>query len=417
MKDTICIIDAYSTGANLPTRFKALGHKVIHIGTGHEAPELLSSFDETHIDIDWQLSASADVREASAFLRGESVKAIISGTETGIETADRLSHQLMLPGNSPETSHLRRNKTEMQSALRRAGILSIPSIKLSYADEAKHLVPFAIAPPWIVKPEASAGGDQVYVCHSLAQLEDATKKIIGATNQLGLVNESALVQKFIEGTQYFVNAISMNGSHRVTEIWKDLRTKTEEGRVVCDREILLPGEGALQAEIRSYVTSALTALGIHNGASHSEIKMTSDGPVLIEAAARMQGTIMPEAVEAALGYSHPSLVVDLVTRPLQWFYTLPETYKRLRHLNVVTLISRQEGVIINSNLTSLLETLPSYYGVIHTPNEGDYLKRTKDLFTNPGTIYLCSDNTDTIEADYRQIREWENEDAFFNVKT
>merc|ERR1719201_1397937 len=78
------------------------------------------------------------------------------------------------------------------------------------------------------------------------------------------------------------------------------------------------------AEMVRYVFGVLDALGIRNGAIHSEVKIEERGPVLIEANCRLhggEGTWAPMAV-ACCGYSAVSAMVDSFLDPLA-FAALP----------------------------------------------------------------------------------------------
>lgn len=415
MTRTVCIVDAFSTGADLPWRFKKAGFRVVHLHSNFKAPDLELSFDGNDIDINYYENEFVDVNHLLQIVKTENPTMIIAGTETGIILADKLSDHLNLLGNDKFSSSHRRNKTLMQQSLQRENLKFIKGITTNGTNLTEALVTKKVGYPCVVKPEESAGADNVYFCDNFEEVKLSSNKIIGHKNKIGGFNKNALIQENVIGQQYYVNALSLEGKHRVTEIWEDNKIHTSKGRVVCDREVLLDGHGTLQNEIRNYIYAALDALKIRNGASHSELMFTEDGPVLIETAARMQGTILPKAVEKALGYSHPSLLFNFVHQPQDWFFRIPEIYNRKFHLNVVTLISKHTGIIIKSNLFELLETLPSFVGVIHTPCEGDLLRKTIDLFTNPGTIYLCSDDEQNINEDYKKIRYWEKENAFFVI--
>ncbi len=417
MKSTVCIIDAFSTGADLPWRFKAVGSRVIHIHNAKDSPDLVSSFDASCIDKNYFVKDFNSIEDLFDAIKKENPSTVISGTETSIELTDELNHYLALPGNNITSSSLRRNKTEMQLALKHAGLNHITGLTVKREDLSVSCIESEIGLPCVVKPEESAGADNVYFCNAYEEAIEAANNIIGHKNKIGGFNRKALIQEQIIGQQYFVNAISSEGTHKITEIWEDNKISTPEGRIVCDREILLDGEGDIQSQIRDYICGVLEAVGIQNGASHSELILSNEqNLILIETAARMQGSILATAVEHALGYSHPSLVTDFAIKPRDWFDQLPDTYSRNKHLNVVTLISKLEGYIIKNKLVELLNTLPSYYGIIHTLDKGDYLNVTVDLFTNPGIIYLCSDDKSQIESDYIKIRQWESDGAFFILR-
>lgn len=67
----------------------------------------------------------------------------------------------------------------------------------------------------VVKPVQSAGSDDVFLCTTVTQAENAFNRILGKMNGLGLLNTSVLVQEFLEGKEYVVDKVSKDGVHKV----------------------------------------------------------------------------------------------------------------------------------------------------------------------------------------------------------
>ncbi|WP_210509869.1 ATP-grasp domain-containing protein, partial [Pantoea ananatis] len=143
---------------------------------------------------------------------------------------------------------------------------------------------------------------------------------------------TVLIQKRLRGQQFIVNAVSMDGMHLITEIWTDDKIPVSDASLICEKEILLPFRGEIQNTLVSYMKKALTLLGVDNGPSHSELIITEQGPVLIETAARMQGTIMHDAVISALGYSHVTLTAERYINPNAFLGKINDKYNLKKNL-------------------------------------------------------------------------------------
>ncbi|CAN0416316.1 unnamed protein product, partial [Discosporangium mesarthrocarpum] len=77
----------------------------------------------------------------------------------------------------------------------------------------------------VVKPLDSAGTDDVFLVTSREEAKECFSIIDGKVNGLGSVNEGALVQEYLDGTEYVVDSVSRDGVHRVCAIWEyDKRT-------------------------------------------------------------------------------------------------------------------------------------------------------------------------------------------------
>ncbi|MDA1478024.1 ATP-grasp domain-containing protein [Bacillus changyiensis] len=410
-KKYICIVDAFSTGAELASKFKMHGYNVIHVQSSENiTTDLLDTFKPDGFD--QQFIHNSNIQCLIEQLQKYEISYVIAGTETGVVLADELAAKFNLPGNNPNTSLLRRNKFEMHEALRRNGLAHAKQGYFSNAEEAISWAENQNIWPVVAKPLDSAGSDNVYFCYNIENLNKASNLILNNKNKLGLENKGILIQECLVGIQYFINAVTIDGQHAITEIWKDKRN-----RGICDVEELLPYEGVTQNEIISYVREVLTCLGVEQGPSHTELMFTKHGPVLIECAARMMGTILEEAVIAAIGDSHVTTTVERYVNPGKFKQRLEEGYILEKNLFCVTLVSSETGIVAETFLKEKLEKLSSFYQVFHSPNVGEKIFKTVDLFTNPGIIYLLHSDKEKIQKDYEEIRKLEKQGEFFRVES
>ena len=95
-------------------------------------------------------------------------------------------------------------------------------------------------------------------------------KLEGTKNILGLDNYAVLCQEYLEGDEWVVDTVSRAGEHKAVALWKYDKRDYHGMRLhnVEADEPLLRGMVA-------YVTAVLDALGITDGAMHSEIMATA----------------------------------------------------------------------------------------------------------------------------------------------
>jgi len=395
------IVDPFSTGAYLQTEFAARGWSSVAVLSTPDSPAPFGGFQ--HADHYLEVITGPDADQVVAALRRYPVSAAIPGAETGVPFADELAERLGLPGNGIARSASRRDKHEMAKALVCHGVrapetiaTADPESMVSWADE-RNLWPI------VVKPPGSAGSDGVTFCATQAQAHAAFGHLYRRSHRYGGRNDLVLAQELLAGRQYIVNTVSVNGHHYVAEIWEDMR-RPAAGGVAYDVEKLVTPDGEPQEVVARYVSQVLDALGIAWGPAHSEVMLTSSGPVLIETGARMSGAFLPDSVRAATGSNHVTLTVDCYTDPARLAALVGRPYPVRRQLWDVTLIAPYDGRLAADGALAELHGLPTLHDVIGDLSPGRPVSRTVDLHTAPAGLYLIADDAAELHRDYARIR-------------
>ena len=386
------VVDAYSTGARLAPRFAAAGLPVVHVQSSPTLPDFY----------------------LRGFRAGDFVENVVH--EGDLEaTAERIAvERLELPTNGSELSAARRDKNAMNEALRAAGLRTAEALKTADAGQAIAWAEQRAGAPVVVKPLDSAGTDGVSICADAAAIGNAFDAQLGRPNALHGANEQLLVQELLQGTQLFVNSISWDGVHHVSEVWRDNKLR-RGANFIYDYEELLPRHGEQQDQVVPYVESVLDALGIRYGPAHTEVMLTDSGPVLVESGARMHGSVPDEIVDRCTP-SHQTLTAEAYLDPRSVARRAQHPYELAAGAYCVMLISQHEGRIVGDSGLREIEALPSFAGTISMLGPGDTLKRTIDLFSCPGIIYLVDPDRARLKADYDRIRELDAAGAVFEIE-
>src|SRR6476469_2795370 len=304
--------------------------------------------------------------------------------------------------------------TAAPRAPRAAGLRTAEALKTAEASAAVAWAAERGSAPVVVKPLDSAGTDGVSICHDPAAIEAAFAANLGRPNALHGANEELLVQELLEGTQLFVNSISWDGAHHVSEVWRDNKLRAG-ANFIYDYEELLPRHGSQQDQVVPYVEAVLDALGIRFGPAPTEVMLTATGPVLVESGARMHGSVPDEIVDRCTP-SHQTLTAEAYLDPKSVARRAQQPYELAAGAYCVMLISQHEGRIVDDAGMREIEALPSFAGTISMLGPGDQLKRTVDLFSCPGIIYLVDPDRDRLKADYDRIRELDASGAVFELE-
>lgn len=404
----VVIVDAYSTGKYLPEEILRRGHSWIHIISRDNLPSFATTgvkhdsfLKEIHYDNQFFLLLEE--------LKKYEVVAVMVGTETSVELSEEIAKALNLPGNDPATSYLRRNKFYMINAVNKAGLHTAKQYHTNNIEDlvAWYQENFPAGETVVIKPLNSAGTDHVTFCSSAEQLKTAASDILGKINKLGLLNEFVLAQSFLEGHEYVVNTVTVNGKHHLTDIWRCHKQRVPGAGFVPGCEVLLPYDGEVQQQLRDYAFKALDALGFVQGPGHFEIMFTANGPAIIEVGARVQGGVNPQVHVECMGTSQLIKAVDSYLNPENFLSYYKSGYSLNKYSRWADLIVPAGGRIKSFTLLDELKKLSSFYSASVGIKAGDYLPRTVDLYTSPGSIYLVHENPDKLEEDYLKLRELE----------
>ncbi|MZF84736.1 ATP-grasp domain-containing protein [Streptomyces sp. SID5643] len=233
------------------------------------------------------------VRAAVHAARKQPFDGVICWDETYIVQSARIAAALGLPGD-PEVIERCRDKHRTRVLLD-AGDVPQPRHHLVSGLEEALEAADGIGYPVVLKPRALAGSFGVVKADSPSQLRrtiEFTDASGAMAPELPTYASNILVEEFARGPEISVDCVVHRGAVRpVCLARKELGFAPyfEETGHVVDPADPLWSDGALM----DAVTRAHTALGFTDGVTHTEIRLTSDGPKLIEVNARIGGGMIP----------------------------------------------------------------------------------------------------------------------------
>ncbi|MCA1706299.1 MAG: ATP-grasp domain-containing protein [Actinobacteria bacterium] len=399
---TCAIVDAYGAGRLLPAALNRRGIDYVHVRSPFPDMRLFYRPGDFATDI----VHTGDVASTACTLSDQGVDYVVAGAESGVLLADELSSTLGVPGHGMRRSIARRDKFEMQQAVRAAGLATTECFRSASADEIIEWVLGRNEWPVVLKPVLSAGADNVIFCQTKDEVVTANDSIMSSDDRYGRRNEVVLAQGYLAGAEYYVNSVSRDGVHRIVEVWR-YHKRIVDGRSVYDYEDLVALEEPDAQEVVLYVRAVLDALEIWNGAGHTEVMLTEDGPFLIECGARLGGGQMPELLNRCVGADQVDTLAYSIADRKGFVSGAEVSYQLKSRLRCVNLISASDGTVPSEDGWDPVKDLQSFAGMVSALPPKSRLSRTLDMATCPGTVYLSSDDLALLDFDYRRLREVE----------
>ena len=402
----VAIVDPYSGGANLAPALKRRGHEAVMVQSTAAVPAL---FRRSCVPTDFAHHCvyEGDVDATADCLAALGVGAVIAGCDMGAELGDALSERLGLRSNGTALSAARRDKALMSDVVAAAGLRTIPQHSSDAVEVLESWATAGARWPVIAKPRRSCGSDAVALCGSSGELRVAFDRIVGAPSVLGEANISVLIQEFVDGTEYVVDVVSLDGLHRPAAFWRYARPAPRAGGphgFVCyDAMVLLPYEGPVQRALFSYACAVLDALGIRHGPSHCEIIVDGDGPVLVEIGARLSGGNNAVLSASCGGPSALDLTLDAALEPHRFraeAHTAPQ------------LSSTVANFFLRPSCTGVLRALPRLAEIEALASFQSLRIGARIGFPMPvvaGLVTLLHDEREIVESDLVALRAIESE--------
>ncbi|MFG2805867.1 MFS transporter [Streptomyces massasporeus] len=397
----VVIVDSYAPTMRLAEHFQRAGATLVRVQSTKEVPHVYRSSFSTDLYVD--NIVHEDLGTTAARVAAYDPVAVVAGGENGVELADALSSALGVPSNGVQLSEARRDKYVMIETIKRAGVPAARQIMVGDGEqlEAWHR---SIGGRVVVKPVRSAAGDHVFFCDTPEEALAAYRKIDGATNVFSERNHGVVAQEYLCGTEYIVNTVSRDGHHRICEIWRTSRLAVNGLSDLADAAYLIDRRGEAQDRLAAYSARVLDALGIRHGPAHLEVKLTNDGPRLVEVGARIAGGNIPSHAQLSIGESQLDWTVRAYLDPEGFHRGADEDYRRSRYVANLALISPVEGILRGYRDLDAIRRLESFHDMQVYVQPGERISRTVDDVTYAAAMLLLHDTEEVVLRDANTVR-------------
>lgn len=294
--EKLVIIGANEYQDKLVLKAKEMGYET-HVFAWEEG-----AVAKHHADVFYPISIT-DVEAIDKVVESLHPAGILSiGSDLAMPTVNTIAIRHGWVGNSAECTYITTNKYAMRERLTDRGLPCPHYQRVSNFGEIDlNMVSF----PVIVKPLDRSGSRGVTLAQNVEELENGVRYAQSIS-----FDTSVLVEEYIEGREFSVEAISQNGKHHILQVTEKFTTNAPH---FIERGHLAPARitDAQEKNIQEIVLKALEALSIENGASHSELKIKPNGEVkIIEIAARMGGDFIGS--DLVLQSTHYDFVANVI---------------------------------------------------------------------------------------------------------
>jgi biotin carboxylase len=243
----------------------------------------------------------------------EKIDGIITISDYPVNTVAYVCEHLDLPGLSPLAAERSTNKYLQRKLLIEKGFNS-PHFQMfeDFSEVGEAIKHWTY--PLIVKPLDSSASRGVTVIQRFSQCQGA---FVEAKNFSK--TKRVMIEEFISGKEFSIESLTQDGVTQIIDITEKF-IMNDDKHFVEERHIIPAAlEQSIKEKLSSYVLDVIRAFEIDNSATHTEIKLTDSGPILIELGARVGGDfITSDLVPLATGVDMLENTVNIALgQPIQ----------------------------------------------------------------------------------------------------
>lgn len=242
---------------------------------------------------------------------------VTAGSEHAVLPTALAAGRLGLPFyGDPDTVRACQLKHEMRERYRRGGA-PIPRFECVASAAAGRVAAAAFGLPVVVKPSRGWGQRGVRIATNEAELDAALA--VALTAETSEAEPRCLVEEFIEGREFSVDAYTYRGETEVLAVTERIITGYPDPPGITFAEVHGPNlEPEQRARVAGAAAEGVRALGIERGPTYTQVRFGPRGPALVETAYRLGGGLDPEVTFLASGVSLYRRIVGVALDREEW---------------------------------------------------------------------------------------------------
>lgn len=252
------------------------------------------------------------IAEARKVAEREQVVGLMCWDEPLVLTAGELAAEFGVPGLGLAGVHGCRDKNRTRALLTAVGLRQPGYAMTSDPTEARAAAE-RIGYPVVVKPRALGASIGVVMARNATEFVAAFAVAQAASEvDQGVYGAKVIVEGYADGPEISVDGAVHKGEYLPMFLARKESSEPpyfeEIGHVVDAADPLLADE-----ELVDTLARAHRALGIEDGVTHSEVRLTPRGPVVIEINGRVGGDLIPLLGQVATGIDSGEVLFDVST--------------------------------------------------------------------------------------------------------
>lgn len=227
----------------------------------------------------FEIVGGQDYEGTMAVAKKYGISAIVTAaTDKPLVMMALVAKELQLPFFSVETAQWSTDKYQMKQRFMEGGVHCARGRLIAKAEEAEDL-----CYPLIVKPRDNSGSRGVKLCRSKEELQESLQEALQYSHL-----DTVLVEEYIEGQEYSIEGLHYEGKSEVIQFTEKTTTEFPYNVELAHKQPANLTE-TQKDRIRDLISKIAQCMHFENCASHTELKISDRGIIVIETSPRLGG--------------------------------------------------------------------------------------------------------------------------------
>ena len=319
---------------------------------------------------------------------------VVISTDIPVVAAAKACEKLGFDFTGAHSAEISVNKLLQRELMKEVGLIT-PCFEKFYDFDSFNSSIAKIGFPAVIKPIDCSGSRGVTLVHQGDDLEAAMMSALDNSK-----SGCGLIETFIEGAEIALDGFVINGKLHTVAISDKLRTR---GSHLLDTEVIFPAilEDAYKESVHATVQRAVTKFGLDNCPVHIEMIKSSNGPMIVEVAARGAGFyIFSDILPFVSGVDTISSQIQLALGTRDFDVNIS-----CNKSAIISFIHVNPGVVLSVEGLNEASLIPGVQDLRLYVKVGDVVKELKSGSDRIGHILIFTDNRKESEAVLEKVNQ------------
>lgn len=323
---------------------------------------------------------------------------IVPGFEYFVPIAAEVAQRLKLPGLDPKDVYALREKKSMKTALAKSDI-RITKWKETSLKELSQITKekkdIGLEFPIVAKPNNLSGSMGVRRIDNYTQLENYFNDMNNMdVIDLDLTPDTFLIEEYIEGPELSVEGfVRKDGRIKIVSLTEKILGAepnfVELGHIVSKENFSNDRDSIIK-----YTESVVKALKIDKGPFHAEMRISENGPILIEIGARLPGDHICDVIRYSTGIDLPKVMISSYGSKLD----IQEESTTTTKTHGIFFFAGEEGSIVPQiDIEKLKQKYPSIVEFHMDITPGSKISSSGDFLSRFANVIISGESSSEIK--------------------